>query len=170
MCVYIYIYIYWPFFCNNTALSVMSQLKLFISFKDIVCQWYPKDFDCLLMPNKTLLAVIPINSLKKSSGCYFNTFFANTFIYSLYQRIMQFFASVNLLISFDSAWYSNHSRCNQTRDPSFSIIYSFTDTHTHTHTHTSWFRLLNTLWPSNLFDIMIIIKCQSNDMIYGYIV
>ena len=33
------VYIYWPFVCNNTTLSVISQLKLFISFKDIICHW-----------------------------------------------------------------------------------------------------------------------------------
>ena len=42
---------------------------------------------------------------------------------------MQFFASVNLLIAFDSVWDSKHSQCNQTQDPSFSITYSFTNTH-----------------------------------------
>ena len=95
-----------PFVCNNITWSVTFQHKLFFSFKDIFCQWDPKYYVYLLMPNKVSLAAMLVNWLKNFEGqlCQYQLFFFFfPGIYS-YKRRCSFFLcsiSINLLIAFD---------------------------------------------------------------------
>ena len=64
------------------------------SFKDIFCQWDPKYYVYLLMPNKVSLEAIPVNWLKNFEGQLVNTFFLFFFFirYLLLQKEVRFFA------------------------------------------------------------------------------
>ena len=81
------------------------NVSYFSSFEDIFCQWDPKYYVYLLMPNKVSLVAMPVNWLKIFEGqlCQYHLFFFFQGIYS-YKRRCSFLLcsiSINLLIAFD---------------------------------------------------------------------
>ena len=67
------------------------NVSYFSSFKDIFCQWDPKYYVYLLMPNKVSLEAIPVNWLKNFEG-QLRQYLFFFFRYLLLQKEVQFFA------------------------------------------------------------------------------
>ena len=62
------------------------NVSYFSSFKDIFCQWDPKYYVYLLMPNKVSVAAMPVNWLKIFEGqlCQYHLFFFLFFFFQVF--------------------------------------------------------------------------------------
>ena len=80
------------------------NISYFSSLEDIFCQWGPKYYVYLLMPNKVSLAVIPVNCLQKFEGQLhqYLPFFFHLFTPTNVRTVFLLCSiSINLLIAFD---------------------------------------------------------------------